>query len=376
MITIEKVDPQNKSQVDRFVKVHFRLYEGHPQWVPPFISDIKTMLDRKKHPFYEHSDADFFIAVRDGKDVGRIAALENRPFNQYHEVKDAEFYLFDSEDDQEVANALFNRVFEWARGRGLNHVVGPKGFSAFDGYGIQIEGFEERQMMNMMNYNFPYYARLVETVGFSKAVDFVSCYIAKEAFKVPEKVMRAAELVQKRGTFEVIRFKNKKELVKWARPLGIAYNKTFINNWEYYPFTEREIQFVLDNLLTVLDPNLVKLITHKGDVVGFLLAFADVSAAMQRGKGKLNPISIADLLIEIKRTKWISLNGVGVLPEYQGLGGNALMYSEMQKTVNEYPQFVHAELTQMAESAVQIRKDIITLGSRPYKNHRVYQINI
>jgi hypothetical protein len=97
---------------------------------------------------------------------------------------------------------------------------------------------------------------------------------------------------------------------------------------------------------------------------------------MQRGKGKLNPISILDLLLELKRTKWISLNGVGVLPEYQGLGGNALLYAEMKNSVNEYPNFVHAEFTQMAETAVQIRKDIITLGSRPYKNHRVYQINI
>ena len=376
MITIEKVDPHNKSQVDRFVRLQPRLYEGHPQYVPPFISDIKTMLDRKKHPFYDHSDAEFFIAVRDGKDAGRIAALENKPFNQYHGVKDAEFYLFDCEDDQDVANALFNHVFEWARNRGLNHVVGPKGFSAFDGYGIQIEGFEGRQMMNMMNYNYPYYVRLVETIGFTKAVDFVSCYINPRDFHVPEKMGRALELVKKRSSFEVIQFKNKKEMIRWVKPLGFAYNKTFVNNWEYYPLTEREVQFVLDNLMTVAIPKFIKLIARKTEVVGFLLAFPDVSAAMQRGKGKLNPLSIADLLIEVKRTKWISLNGVGVLPEYQGLGGNALMYAELQKTLNEDGQFDHAELTQMAETAMQVRKDIITAGSRPYKNHRVFQINI
>jgi hypothetical protein len=376
MITIEKVDLQNKSQVDRFVRLHYRLYEGHPQWVPPFISDIKTMMDPKKHPFYEHSDAEFFIAVRDGKDAGRIAALENRPFNQYHSAKDAEFYLFDCEDDQEVADALYNHLFEWARARGLNHVVGPKGLGPFDGYGIQIEGFENRQMMNMMNYNYPYYVKLVESVGFTKAVDFVSCYILREAFEIPEKVMRAAELVKKRNSFEVIRFKNKKDLIRWAGPLGEAYNKAFVNNWEYFPLSTREVSFVLDNLMTVADPNLIKLIARKQEVVGFLIAFPDVSAAMQRGKGHLNPISILDLLLELKRTKWVSLNGVGVLPEYQGLGGNALLYAEMKNSVNQYPNFVHAELTQMAETAVQIRKDIITLGSRPYKNHRVYQINI
>jgi len=133
MLTIEKVDLQSKAQINRFVRLPFRLYANCPQWVPPFISDIEAMLNKKKHPFYEHSDGDFFIAVKDGRDVGRIAALENRPFNQYHQTKDAEFYLFECEDDQEAANALFNQVFEWARQRGLNHVVGPKGLSPFDG---------------------------------------------------------------------------------------------------------------------------------------------------------------------------------------------------------------------------------------------------
>ena len=100
------------------------------------------MLNHDKHPFYEHSDAEFFIAVKDGKDVGRIAALENKPFNAYHGTKDAEFYFFDSINDQEVANALFQTVFDWAKARGLNHIVGPKGMSPFDGYGIQVEGYD------------------------------------------------------------------------------------------------------------------------------------------------------------------------------------------------------------------------------------------
>src|SRR5450759_5907490 len=160
MIKVEQVDLKDHAQVNRFVQVSFDLYEKHPQWVPPFISEIKAMMNKEKHPYYEHSDADFFIALQDGKAVGRIAALENRPFNKYHDHKDAEFYLFETTDLQEVADALFNRVFEWARGRGLNHVVGPTGFGPRDGYGIQIEGFEHRQMMNMMNYNYPYYVKL------------------------------------------------------------------------------------------------------------------------------------------------------------------------------------------------------------------------
>ncbi|HEX7433918.1 MAG TPA: hypothetical protein VF326_09680 [Anaerolineaceae bacterium] len=377
MIKVEQVDLKDHAQVNRFVQVSFDLYEKHPQWVPPFISDIKAMMNKEKHPYYEHSDADFFIALQDGKAVGRIAALENRPFNKYHDHKDAEFYLFETTDLQEVADALFNRVFEWARGRGLNHVVGPKGFGPLDGYGIQIEGFEHRQMMNMMNYNYPYYVKLVEAAGFTKLVDFVSCYSKREGFYLPEKALKAVHIVHKRGTFEVLKFKNKKHLVSWAKALGIAYNKSFVNNIEYYPLTEREIKFVVDNVLTIADHRLVKLILHKDEVVGFSLPFPDVSAAMQRGKGKLNPISIADLMLELGRTKWIDFNGIGILPEYQGLGGNALMYSEVVSAVNSGDfHFEHAELTQMAETATQIRKDLITLGVTPYKNHRVYQIHL
>jgi hypothetical protein len=375
MLTVEKVDLRSKAQIDRFVRIPFRLYANHPQWVPPFISDIQVMLNKQKHPFYEHSDADFFIAVRDGRDVGRIAALENRHFNEQHKTKDAEFYLFESEDDQEAANYLFNKAFEWARQRGLNHMVGPKGFSPFDGYGILVEGFEHLQMMVMMNYNYPYYARLVETVGFTKEVDFVSCYLAREYFKLDERMHKAAEKVEKKGTFQVLRFRSKRELTNYANRIGQAYNKTFINNWEYYPLTDHEIDFTLKGLLTVADPKLIKIITHQDEVVGFLLAFPDISAALQRGKGKINLFTIIDMLLEFKRTKWVSMNGAGVLPEYHGVGGNILLYSEMEKTITDY-QFIHAELTQVAETAVQMRNDLINVGGKAYKNHRVYKMDI
>jgi hypothetical protein len=375
MLTIEKVDTSNKTQVNRFVNFHYDLYKNCPQWVPPIIGDIKLMLNPKKHPYFEHSVAEYYIAVRDGKDVGRIAVHENCPFNAVHQVHDAEFYLFDSIDDQEVANALFERAFEWARNRGLTRMVGPKGFSPFDGYGIQTEGFELRQMMTMMNYNYAYYPGLMETLGFTKEVDFISCYLPRDGFKLPEKARIIAQKVQEKGTFKVVNFENKRQLSAWAKRIGEAYNKTFVNNWEYYPLTEREIKFTLDTLLTVADPRLIKIITHKDDVVGFLLGFPDLSLALQRAKGHINPISIADLMLEMKRTKWVSLNGAGMLPEFHGRGGNALLYSEMEKTIQGF-SFEHAELTQVANTAVQMRQDLINLGGKPYKNHRVYQRTI
>lgn len=376
MIEVQQIDTSNKAQVNQFVQFHYDLYKNCPQWVPPFYSDIKTMLNRNKHPFYDQSDADFFIAIRDGKVVGRVAGLENRPFNQYHNKKEAIFYLYDCIDDQEVSDALFNRLFEWAKKRGLDTVVGPKGFTVFDGYGIQVEGNDLRQMMIMMNYNYPYYQTLVEKLGFEKEVDFVSCHMTAEKFQLPEAIHEISRRVQERGSFRIVRFQNKKDLTSWANRIGQAYNKTFVNNWEYYPLTDKEIKFNLDNLMSVADPKYIKIIVDKQEgVVGFMFGFPDISAALQRQKGHITPWGIVDMLLELKRTKFISLNGVGVLPQYQGRGGNYLMMSEMENTIRDNG-FTEAELTQVAESAVQMRRDLENVGGKAYKNHRVYHRKI
>lgn len=371
MITVKKIDTNSRADVRRFINIPFRLYADCPQWVPPIRVDVKTKLNRQKHPFYQHSDAEFFIASREGQDMGRIGALENRRFNDYHGTKEAQFYLFECIDDQDVANALFERVFEWARERGLNAVVGPKGFSPFDGYGIQIEGFEHRQMMMMMNYNYEYYRHLVENLGFEKEVDFISTYIKISDFQLPERIHRIAERVKKRRNLTVHRFQSKRELREWKDRIGKAYNETFVDNWEYYPLTQAEIDFVLDDLILLANPHFIKIITHEGDVVGFLLGFPDISASLQRANGRLFPFGLLQMLWDMRRTNWTSLNGMGIIPQFQGLGGNALLYSEMEKTIKS-SHFIHAELTQVAETAVQMRRDLVNLGAKPYKNHRVY----
>jgi len=373
MLTIEKVDTTNKQQVKRFVQFYYDLYKNCPQFVPPPFGDAYLPLNRKKHPFFEHSDGDFFLAVRDNQLVGRICAAENKPFNAYHKTKKAQFYAFDSVNEPEVAKALFETAFDWARTRGLDTIIGPKGLSPFDGYGIQVEGYEFRQMMTMMNYNYDYYPKLVEALGFEKEVDFVSCYLPAESFRLPERVARIAERAASRGNLKVKQFKSKRELMQWAWRIGEAYNKTFIHNWEYYPFTPGDVKYAVDNVLLFADHRLIKIILHGDDIVGFLFAFPDVSAAMQRAKGHLFPFGLIDMLLETKRTKTVSGNGMGILPEFQGTGGNAMLYSEMAKTVFGFNQFEHVEMTQVAETTHQMRADLKNLNGVEYKNHRVYR---
>ncbi len=376
MLVVEKVDTNNKQQVRRFVRLPHRLYKDCPQWVPPLDLDAYNQLNRKKHPFHEHSETDFFLAVRDGRDVGRIAAIENIPFNKYHNVKKADFYFFDCENEPETAAALFKAVFEWAAARGLKSVVGPKGMGPLDGYGILILGHEHRQTMTMLNYNHPYYQSLVEALGFVKEVDFISCFLPADSFKIPQRVADISRRVMVRGNLKVRQFKNKKELLLWAPRIGQAYNDAFVHNWEYYPLTQREIDFVVENIMTIADHRLIKIITHDEQVVGFLFAFHDVSAALQRARGRLNPLSLVDLLLELRRTNTVSVNGMGILPQHQGHGGNALLYVEMGDTLLNFGQFQHVEMTQVAETTRQMRADLKNLNGVEYKNHRVYRKDI
>jgi phage anti-repressor protein len=375
MLVIEKLDPISKAQRRRFSHLPFQFYSQTPQWVPPILIDVEGAMDREKHPFYEHSVADFFVAVRDGRDVGRLAVMQNKRYNDYHKTKRAQFYFFECEDSLETARALFERAFDWAHERDLHEIIGPKGFAVLDGYGMLVDGFEHRQMMTMMNYNQPYLPRLIEEIGFEKEVDFVSCYADTKTFQMPERVFSIAERVEKKGDLTVKRFESKKELRAWAPRIGRTYNQSFVNNWEYYPLTDREVKFVVDNILTVADHRLIKLILHQDQPVGFMFAFPDISAALQRSKGRLLPVGIVDILLELRRTEWVAVNGAGILPEFQGRGGNALLYAEMGKTLRDFG-YPHAEMTQVAETAVQMRNDLISLGGIPYKNHRVFSKKI
>ena len=375
MVTIEKIDTENKGQVRRFVELPHRIYKDCAQWVPPLNTDAYGQLDRKKHPFHEHSDMDFFLAVREGRDVGRIAAIENKPFNSYHQTRESDFYFFECENDPEAAAALFNTVFDWSRARGLNSIIGPKGMGPLDGYGIADPGVR----VPADDDDAELQPRVLSGAGggrrdFVKEVDFVSCYLPADNFKIPDRVVRIAKRAMERGHLQTKEFKSKRELIEWAGRIGEAYNKAFVHNWEYYPLSDREIKFVVDNIMTVADHRLIKVVTHGEDVVGFLFAFHDLSAALQRARGRLNPLTLADLLLEMRRTHTVTVNGMGILPEFQGHGGNAILYYEMGRTLLNFTnQFQHVEMTQVAETTEQMRADLKNLNGVEYKNNRVYR---
>jgi len=372
MIAVEQIDRTSRQQRARFVELPYRLYAGCPQWVPPLRHDVNCWLSPGQHPFYAHSTAEFFVAVENGRDVGRIAALEHCPFNIQQGVRQAHFYGFESENNPAIAAALLDRVAAWAQDRQLDTLLGPKGFSVLDGFGILIDGFEHRQLMNLTNYNHPYYPALLEGWGFTKMLDLISCRLDVRSSKVPPWLNELADWARQAGGLQVQGFTSLRSWAQDAPRILSLYNRALKQNWEYYPFSAQEIAFVLDHIKPTIHPQLVKVLSDHSELAGVLIVLPDLTAALQRARGRLTPISVADLLLAARRRpRSIAVAALGVLPEYRLRGGNALLFVELLKTVAELG-IQHAELVQIPETATAMRSDLSALGISAHKTHRVY----
>lgn len=369
-VQIEIVQSSRGRAGRMFVDFPHRLYKGCAQWVPQFRHDMRVILDRR-HPFFERGQARFFLATRGGR-PGTIGAIDNAAYNEYHGSRTGHFHFFDCIDDREVSHALCAAAFDWLRGRGMKKVVGPYGFG-FMGMGALVDGFDHRAVMTMMAYNHPWYGPALEAEGFGKLRDQMSMYIDAQAFRLPDKVRRVAGIAMKRGSFEVPDLRTKKDLVRRAQDIGRVYNESFESHGdEFYPLSEKEIRQITSDLVTVADPSLIKLLVSRGEIAGFLFGFPDLSAALQRSHGRITPWGIVDMLLEYRRTRWLIVNGAGILPRYQRLGGNALLYSMLEKIATQ-KRFLHVDAVQIAESTELMLADVSTLGGRVYKVHRLYQ---
>lgn len=372
MITVEALDLGDKEAVARFINLPYRLYAGCPQWVPPLRADVRRLLTPTQHPFYTHSAADFFVALEHDRVVGRIALLEHRLFNAQHGLKQAHFYLFETENKPHVAEALFARAEAWARSRGLNVLLGPKGFSVLDGFGVLIEGFEHRQMMSLTTYNHPYYAELLEGVGFRKHVDLVSCYLDIATFQPPTWLAELAAWAQAEHGLYVRAFSRMQTLVQAAPDILRVYNQALAQNWEYYPFPPQELAFATEQFQRIAQPRLMKALKHGPTTVGIFVAFPDLTPVLQRARGQLSPLSLIDLLLAVRRRpRTIAIGALGVLPAYRLCGGSALLFAQLLKTATELG-VQRAELLQIPDTALEMRRDLATLGVKPAKTHRVY----
>lgn len=366
-----KIDLHSSRQKKYFLELPFIIYKDISQWVPPLEIDARRMLDTKKHAFYTHGEAAFFLATdAPGRPLARLAVLNNHNYNQYNHEKTAFFYLFECIDDEEVARALFKSAFEWARSQNLNKITGPKGFTALDGMGMLVKGFEHRPAFGLP-YNPTYYPKLIEAVGFTQAGETVSGYLDSRV-SLPAKINEVARMVQERRGMRVMQIQDRRGLKKIIPQLKKMYNEVLDETTGNIPITEEDVNTMVSQMLWFADPKLIKIILKDDRPIGFLLAYPDVSAAVQRCCGRLFPFGWIDLLVERKRTQWININGAGLVEKYRGLGGTALLYNEMYKSVLG-SHYKYADLVQIGVENERMQLELRNLGIEFYKKHRVYE---
>ena len=371
-IDILPVDAQNKRLHRRFIRFPHTLYAENNNWVPFFNIDMRSFLTRK-HPYYQNYPAQFFIAQRNGTVVGTLSVSYNHNYIESHNINTAHFFFYDIVDDIDVSRALFEQGEKWARERGATHIMGPLLSGLGSGSGLLIEGFDYPAMMTMMRYNFPYYVDHLTELGFKKYADLNSyCIEGVEQMTLDPRVERLINVVKKRGRFQIREPKGKREFRRMGEELFSNFlNKLMGDYPENYPVpaNERE-QMIKDINLIVRPDKLIFYLTYDGQPAGFGMGFPDITRAIQKCKGKINPISIMRLLYSIKHTKRFTCNGIGILPQYQGRGGNVLLYMTTYNAILHHnPDYL--EFTQIGEKTESINTEMQMFLKKKNKVHRI-----
>jgi len=371
---IRKIDTNNKHDVHRFVQFPNQLYKDNPYFCPALESEARGAMDRAKHPFYKHSFADFFVAESEGDVIGRIAAIHNTRHNEYRMVKTAFFSSFDVVEDFHATQGLFEAVFEWSRARGREDVLGPRGLTGSDASGVLVEGFDQRAVMGDP-YNHPYYDQFIRQMGFEKLTDHISGYRSTSQLLSP-RVIEIAEKIRERRGYQIKSFTSKDEMKLWAPCVMAVQEEAFSDTFEWHPNTPEENEGVIESLITISDPRLVKVVLKDDKIIGFGLVYPDLSDSLRRYHGKTHLLALLDLQREFKCTKWLIAGGVGMLPAYQNMGGNAVLYTDMWRTIQELGQYEHGELVQVNEMNFPSRSDMESLDVKWTKRHRTYKRNL
>lgn len=329
MVEIKKI-ATDKRALKKFVKYGINLYKYNVYFVPPLVIDEIATLDPTKNPAFDFCEAEYFMAYKDGKAVGRIAAIINRQVNESSNMKAARFGFVDFIDDEEVSEALLTAVEDWAREKGMEKVIGPLSFTDLDKEGCLIEGFEELSTMATI-YNYPYYKRHIERMGYEKESDWVEFEIPVPD-AIPEKHLRIAEIVKKKFNLRVLKYSSRSKLKKdYGRKLFELINDSYKDLYQFSRLTDRQIEKYIDEYLNLLDLDLVTLIVDENDeLIGVGISMPSMSRALQKSQGKFLPFGWVHLLKGLKgKNDRVDLLLVGVKPDYQSKGVNALLFTDL-----------------------------------------------
>ena len=375
-VEIKKVT--TKSELKRFIRFNYEIYKDNPYSVPDLYDDMLNTFSPKKNAAFEFCEADYFLALRDGKIVGRVAAIINRRANETWNRKTVRFGWIDFIDDMEVSTALIDTVKQWGKERGMTEIEGPLGFTDMDAEGMLVEGFDQLSTMATI-YNYPYYPQHMERLGLSKSADWVEMKIyVPDA--IPEKHRRISDIIAKRYNLHIRKLKSKKEV----RQSGVAHDIFRLINDAYTPLfgysrmTERQIDQYVKMYVPVLDLRMVSIVENEqNEIVAVGISMASLSRALQKAKGRLLLFGWYHLLKALmwKRPKVLDLLLVAVRPDYQGKGVNALLFTDLIPVYKELG-FEYAESNPELEMNEKVQNQWQYFKTEQHKRRRCFKADI
>ena len=375
-VVIKKVS--TKSDLKKFIRFNYEFYKDNPYSVPDLYSDMVDTLSRDKNAAFEFCEADYFLAYRDGKIVGRVAAIINHRANETWQRQVVRFGWIDFVDDAEVSDALIDAVKAWGRERGMQEIEGPLGFTDMDAEGMLIEGFDQLSTMATI-YNYPYYPVHMERMGFEKSADWVEMKIyIPDA--IPEKHKRISDIIQRKYNLRVRKLTDKKDVIK----SGVAHEIFRLINDAYAPLfgfsrmTEAQIDQYVNVYIPVLDLRMVTLVeTEEGEIVAVGISMPSLSEALQKAKGKFFPFGWYHLLKALKwnRPKVLDLLLVAVRPDYQSKGVNALLFTDLIPVYQEMG-FEYAESNPELEDNGRVQNQWQYFKTEQHKRRRCFKQNL
>jgi GNAT superfamily N-acetyltransferase len=354
-----------------FLRLPWTIYRDDPLWVPPLLSEVRRVLDRSRHPFHQHAEVEYFLAVRGDQVVGRVAASVNHRLNDFHRSKVGEFGFFECLDDSEGARTLLDASRRWCQERGMAVLRGPMSFSTNEEFcspGVLVEGFQHPPVM-MMAHTPAYYARLLEACGFRKAKDLV-CY-RMDRPDPPERLVRGAARVLSREKLVIRPLDMGDFQAEVGRIKGI-YNSAWERNWGFVPMTEAEMDLMARSLRPVVDPRFCVLAEVEGMPAGFALQLPDLNRAFRHMGGRWLPLGWLKYLWHRRAIDSARVLTLGIRPEYRHKGLDALLILHLFRE-SRRAGFTSAECSWILEDNLVTRNAIERVGGYVYKVYRVYE---
>ena len=368
---VEIATARSKREMKEFIELPYRIYRNEPLWVPPLRFERKEVLSREKNPFFNHAEAEYFLARRDGRVVGRLSAHIDRKFNEFQGNRWGLFGFFECEDDQEAASALLGAAADWLRERGCDRVTGPMSFTTNEECGVLVDGFDLPPSI-LTDWTMPYYPRLIEQAGFSKVIDMNmwSLYVDQRDSVHPAIFQMAEEVKTKHGID--LRSMNPRKLKEEIPRFVEVYNEAWSRNWAFVPIEMDQAEAMAKNLRPILDRNWAFVAEKDGEVVGASLTLPDYNQVLIHMGGRLTPWSIAKALWYRRKIDRVRVFALGVRKEYQHAGVAAKMYALHFDAAERTPQ-TWGETGWILETNIPMNRAMEGMGGKVIRSYRVYE---